>query len=101
MKWDVIPEYRVPRSLDVPDKIGIPFFSTAEFFIFLLGVVIGAFVWFGTGWEVNLRAWLLIWVPMAFLFGPRRFGPSGWTAFQLARHRVGRCLRPKRTVWKP
>ena len=97
----MIPEYRVPRDLDVPDRIGIPFFTTAQVFLFLLGVVIGCWCWFGSGWEVNLRAWLLIWVPMGFLFGPRQFGSSGWTLFAQARHRIDRCLRPKRTIWRP
>ena len=31
-------EYDVPRALDVPDRLGVPFFTTVQFFVALAGV---------------------------------------------------------------
>jgi hypothetical protein len=93
-------EYRVPRSLDVPDRIGIPFFTTVQFFLGLAGVAIGVLIWLSP-LEVNLRAWVAVWLPILFLLGPRSLGESGWTQFESWQARAGRWLRPKRTVWRP
>lgn len=94
-------KYQVPRNLDVPDRIGIPFFTTVQFVVFLAGC---ALAWWSWSWPLDayLKAWLLIYIPAAFFVAPRRLGSSGWTVFDLVRFRLARVLgRPLRTVWKP
>lgn len=92
-------EYEVPRNLDTPDRVGIPFFTTVQFLIFC-GGLLAAYGVSQTPFPDWLKPWLLLYIPLLTLILPRKMG-SGWTVYQLLSARLGRYLRPRRMVWKP
>lgn len=96
-------EYDVPRSLDVPDRLGIPFFTTMQFAILIVGILFMAGLWkaldpFGT--PVSIRAWLL-YLPVAAAILPRSASRDGWTVYRVLVSRAGRLSRPRRALWRP
>jgi hypothetical protein len=96
-------EYDVPRALDVPDRLGVPGFTTVQFLLLCAGIAVAVVavkaptallpLW--------LTPWVVIWAPALALLLPRPVGASGWTVYRLAAARVGRWLRPRRAIWKP
>jgi hypothetical protein len=96
-------EYDVPRALDVPDRLGIPLFTTVQFLLLCAGIGLAVAAFKApdallAGW---LKPWLVIWTPALALLLPRTVGQSGWTVYRLVLARTGRWLRPRRTIWKP
>lgn len=96
-------EYEVPRALDVPDRLGIPFFTTVQFLILVAGIALAVLVFKAPPWLIpfGVKVWLVVWIPAVALLAPRTVGQSGWTVYRLVAARVGRWLRPRRAVWKP
>lgn len=96
-------EYDVPRSLDVPDRIGIPFFTTLQFGILLAGVAIMVGLWKLAdphGIPLPTRIWL-VYIPLFALILPRSVSQSGWSVYRIIVARVGRWSRPRRAIWRP
>lgn len=93
-------EYEVPRQLDEPDQVGIPLFTTAQFFWLLAGVGLAAWAFQADlpGW---LKPWLCLYLPLAAILLPRSFTKSGWTAARIVSARLGRWCRSGRALWKP
>jgi hypothetical protein len=96
-------EYDVPRSLDVPDRLGIPLFTTMQFAILIVGLLLMAGLWklldpFGV--PVSIRAWLL-YLPVAAAILPRSVSQNGWTVYRVLVARGGRYCRPRRAIWRP
>ena len=92
-------EYDVPRQLDVPDRLGIPFFTTVQFAILIGGCLLTYLLWKVA--PEGARPWL-IYVPLAALLLPRPLPPHGYTLARIVAAKAGRLLRrPRRTVWKP
>lgn len=96
-------EYDVPRSLDVPDRLGIPFFTTVQFLILCVGIGLAVAVFKAPVWLIpfGVKVWLVVYVPVAAFLLPRTVGASGWTVYRLIVARAGRWLRPRRAVWRP
>jgi hypothetical protein len=96
-------EYEVPRALDVPDRIGIPFFTTVQFLIVVVGIAAAYLIFRAPDGLLPLwlKPWLVIWIPALASLLPRPVGASGWTVYRLVVSRVGRWLRPRRAIWKP
>ena len=96
-------EYDVPRALDVPDRLGVPGFTTVQFLLLCAGIAVAvvAFKAPDALLPLWLKPWLVIWTPALALLLPRQVGVSGWTVYRLAVARVGRWLRPRRAIWKP
>jgi hypothetical protein len=96
-------EYDVPRALDVPDRIGVPGFTTAQLFWAVAGIAAAVLLGREGGallpgpWRVFLGGELVA----ASLALPRAVGASGWTVYRVAVARLGRWLRPRRTIWRP
>jgi hypothetical protein len=96
-------EYEVPRNLDVPDRIGIPFFTTVQFGILVVGIFVCVLLWkaldpFGT--PIPTRIWL-VYIPVFAFLLPRSVTGSGWTNYRIITARVGRWCRPRRGIWRP
>jgi hypothetical protein len=96
-------QYDVPRALDVPDRVGVPGFTTAQFFVLLAGIALAILAFRAPPALLPpwLAPWLVVWLPVVALLAPRPVGASGWTAYRLVVARVGRWLRPRRVLWKP
>ena len=96
-------EYDVPRALDVPDRLGVPGFTTVQFLIAVAGIAAAALVLKAPDALLPLwfKPWLVVWTPALALLLPRPVGASGWTVYRVVVARVGRWLRPRRAIWKP
>jgi hypothetical protein len=96
-------EYEVPRALDVPDRLGLPGFTTVQFLIVCAGIAAAYLVFRAPDALLPpwLKPWLVVWLPALALLLPRTVGASGWTVYRLAVSRVGRWLRPRRAIWRP
>lgn len=96
-------EYDVPRALDVPDRLGIPFFTTVQFLILCVGIVLAILVFKAPLWLIpfGMKVWLVVYLPVAAFLLPRTVGTSGWTVYRVIVARAGRWLRPRRAVWRP
>ena len=96
-------EYDVPRSLDVPDRLGIPFFTTVQFLLLCAGIGLAVVVFKAPLWLLpfEVKVWLVVYLPVFAFLLPRPVGASGWTVYRLLVARVGRWLRPRRAVWRP
>jgi len=97
-------EYDVPRALDVPDRVGLPFFTTVQALVAVAGIVLAvALHKSGLLWAVapGLGATAEVLLVAAALLLPRRSPRTGWTIGRAAAARLGRWLRPRRTLWRP
>jgi hypothetical protein len=95
-------EYEVPRALDVPDRLGVPGFTTVQFLVLVAAVVLAVALLKAPAWLVpaGVEPWLVVWLPALAFWLPRSLG-GGWTVHRAVVSRVGRWLRPRRTIWRP
>jgi hypothetical protein len=95
-------EYEVPRALDVPDRLGVPFFTTVQFLVLVAAVILTVALFKAPAWLVpaGVKPWLVVWLPALAFWLPRSLG-GGWTVYRVGVSRVGRWLRPRRTIWRP
>jgi hypothetical protein len=97
-------EYDVPRSLDVADRLGIPFFTTVQALLAVAGVLLAVLLHkSGLLWAIDpgLGATAEVLVVALALLLPRQSPRTGWTVGRTVAARVGRWLRPRRTIWRP
>jgi hypothetical protein len=97
-------EYEVPRALDVPDRLGVPGFTTVQFLVLVAAVIATVALFKAPDWLVpagvtGVKPWLLFAPALAFWL-PRSLG-GGWTIARVVASRVGRWLRHRRTIWRP
>jgi hypothetical protein len=85
----------------VPDRLGVPFFTTVQFLVLVAAVILTAALFKAPDWLVpaGVKPWL-VFVPALAFWLPRSLG-GGWTVYRVLLSRGGRWLRPRRTIWRP